>query len=98
MSHKLDGAVIKLKRARDHLQELKELLAKKIEAVSQTLTLSDDGQIVTAKLGKVFHADPELSAIIGDCLTNLRASLDYIAWELASKYAGRPLTIGKDKL
>ncbi|HYT68956.1 MAG TPA: hypothetical protein VEL51_21205, partial [Vicinamibacterales bacterium] len=29
---------------------------------------------------------PRLSLLIGDCITNARAALDYIVWELASKY------------
>lgn len=34
-----------------------------------------------------------LSTIIGDCLTNARAALDYIIWELAQQYFDPPVDI-----
>src|SRR5437016_1130982 len=34
-----------------------------------------------------------LSAIIGDIITNARAALDYVTWELATKYFQPPLKI-----
>ncbi len=36
-----------------------------------------------------------LSTIIGDCVTNIRAALDYITWELATRYFSPPLDIAK---
>ncbi len=41
------------------------------------------------------HPPLQLSAIIGDCVTNVRASLDYIMWELASRYFSPPIDITK---
>src|SRR5437588_3554710 len=36
-----------------------------------------------------------LSTIIGDCVTNARAALDYIVWELAQRYFQPPFDIAK---
>src|SRR4051812_18603330 len=40
-----------------------------------------------------------LSTIIGDCVTNARAALDYIVWELAQRFFDPPfdLTNGNDR-
>jgi hypothetical protein len=36
-----------------------------------------------------------LSMVIGDVVTNTRAALDYIIWELATKYCTPPLDLTK---
>lgn len=45
------------------------------------------------------HRQPplHLSVVIGDCINNLRSTLDYIAWALATRYAGRPLRTTRPK-
>jgi len=56
------------------------------------------GDVITAKPAVIKVQPPlELGCIVADCLGNLRSSLDYIAWELASKYSG-PLQAGKDRI
>jgi hypothetical protein len=48
--------------------------------------------VATAEAVITTEPPAAISCIIGDCVTNLRASLDYIAWEVANKNPPRPLT------
>ena len=44
--------------------------------------ISDDGEKVTYIVRGLRPVTLELSAIVGDVLTNLRATLDHLAWQL----------------
>ncbi len=86
--HPLDSARLKVERANVHIQTLERsinrLLKPKV-SVRKAGELHGFGDVVAvtieAKLQK------EWPLIIGDILTNLRASLEHIAWALAIKHA-----------
>jgi hypothetical protein len=80
----LAGVNIKLARAKIHAAELREKVKRVIGPNLQRLTFCPDPET-----GKYFlrvygvpSIEPEWRAIIGDCLFNLRASLDHLAWQL----------------
>jgi hypothetical protein len=55
--------------------------------------------LITAICNLAELPPPRLGLLVGDCLVNLMASLDYVIWELAKKYAARSLSpppIGRD--
>ena len=86
MAHALDGATLRVDRARRHFEELEETLLqfrkKNIDKVSikydpgppQSLRVSFDKSLVVP-LG--------FSLPLSDCIHNLRAALDYLVYELA---------------
>ncbi len=89
VTHPLDGARLKVARARGHLEALKVAIAIWLQEQPRTLRSQPapfpnlDNQV----LPRMVPNDPprKLSALVGDCVTNARAALDYIAWELARK-------------
>src|ERR1700674_2489632 len=100
MSHPLDGARLKVVRAQEHLRVLKRKIFRYLKTDMHTVTpIQNDagGWGVDAKI--VRDPNPCFSAIIGDCLSNSRAALDYIAWEVAGTYfTERALDPRKDKI
>jgi hypothetical protein len=88
----LGGAHLKIIRAHEHLDSLKHHVRLYLDTkpyafpTQQNLNLVHVGKPVTTVPP---HLD--IGLIIGDCLGAMMASLDYVAWELASKYAGRVL-------
>jgi hypothetical protein len=58
--------------------------------------LERQGDLVVANAAIKEQPPATLSVIVGDCVTNLRASLDYIAWELGTKRPTRLLS-GSEK-
>jgi hypothetical protein len=97
MGSELDGARLKVVRAKVHLKSLKAEIAKYAGSSPHEVVIEIDGDSATGRLA-IKHEPPlMLSCIIGDCVSNLRAALDYIAWQLAGRYAGRALIPGRDK-
>jgi hypothetical protein len=87
MSRPLDGARLKVTRAREHLDSLVSELRtyrerNRVEVIPKQGATYEEGFIV--KIG--IPPPLRLSAIIGDCATNARAALDYTVWELAKRY------------
>lgn len=101
MTHPLDGARLKVVRAQEHLRKFKFQVQRYLKSDPKRISIQDnaDGNVAVTLLKE---ADPPppiiLSGLIGDCVSNLRASLDYIAWELASKYSPKPLVPSVDKV
>jgi hypothetical protein len=84
MADPLEAARLKLDRAKEHLQAFDNESGDWLEQTDFCrFDFEDDGdqRWYTVDLG-VFTPPTRLSAILGDCLQNLRASLDYLAWEL----------------
>jgi hypothetical protein len=81
---RLDGARLKLKRAREHLHWVKEEVERVTGPGAYTVTVAseDDGRKHTWTLAGLRPLDPMLSLWIGDCLHNLRAGFDHISYEL----------------
>ena len=104
MKHPLDGARLKVIRAQEHLDCLKAevwmyLHQQPDEVRSQPQRSPQHTWLrPTHVLPPIVPAEPppRLSAIIGDCVTNARAALDYIMWELAERHFDPPLDIRRN--
>lgn len=81
--HPLDAARLKVGRAEEHVRELEREVRAYMGTHPYEFVRSSqaDSQVVPAHVRVVPPA--RLSAIIGDCLSNLRASLDLTFWTLA---------------
>jgi len=97
MNHPLDGAKLKVVRAQEHLDAFKrELGAYHDSEPVEWVTTFDKPGFVTATPA-IKEVPAHLSCIIGDCVTNLNAALDYIAWQIGLKFRTPPVVVGKDK-
>ncbi len=106
MGHPLDGARLKIVRAQEHVctlkSELSTYLAKhpydiRIENI-EIEPHKNFPSVTSVEAPKITIKEPpplHLSLIVGDCITNLRASLDYVMWELALRYFSPRLDVGK---
>jgi hypothetical protein len=95
--HPLDGARLKVVRAEKHLNALQDEIGRYLDTHPYEFPTEHEGDVVTAKSAVVKTEPPlDLGCIFGDCLTNLRSSLDYIAWELAVRHSPAPVVEGKD--
>jgi len=92
MNHPLDGARLKVVRAHEHLDSLKaEIRMHLDEHPSHVIKSKSDtyGQLQMLSVPPSFPVESpplRLSTIVGDCVTNVRASIDYVVWELAQKF------------
>ena len=108
--HPLDSAKSKIERAKTHIRSLNRAISKHRPYVDTNFTEKSELGRPTSPLGYIVEGaricevdiDPRIeqnwSLIVGDILTNLRASLDHVAWALATKHAcdqGRKLCEGK---
>jgi hypothetical protein len=89
--HPLDGARLKVVRAQEHLKSFNEEAWRYMSAEPYEIVPKREANNVTIECIITAEPPPRLACIVGDLVTNLRASLDYIAWELAM-LAGNPLT------
>lgn len=97
--HPLDSAKSKIERANTHIRSLNQAIGEHLPAVNINFTQNSELGRPTSPLGYTVEAasiyeldiDPGIeqnwSLIVGDILSNLRASLDHIAWALATKNA-----------
>ena len=76
---------VKLDRAQTHMDALKEAMQGLLEG--QTYEAVIDYHVQTGenvvRLGAIPHPPPEISAIVGDVLFNLRSSLDHCVYALS---------------
>jgi hypothetical protein len=81
--HPLDAARLTIGRAKEHIRELEGEVRAYLDTHPYEFVRSSqaDDQLVPAHVRAVPPA--RLSAIIGDCLSNLLASLDLTFWTLA---------------
>lgn len=87
----LDGVYAKLDRARVHARELKARLDADLHPEQYQFYRNNDGPsklIYTVK--RLPTIDPVWSIILGDFLTNMRAALDHLAWQLVLLDGGSP--------
>ncbi len=83
----LDGVYAKLDRARVHARELEQRIECLIDPDKYRFVPQPNGE----PCEKVFRIDDlpvvgqDLSAILGDCILNIRSSLDHLAWQLAKR-------------
>jgi hypothetical protein len=98
MTHPLDGARLKVARAKDHLDALKDEVGRHLRSKSFQAPVKKNNDMATV-VSPVIRVEPtgHLGCVLGDCLCNLRASLDYIAWQLGTKAARGKLTEGQKR-
>jgi hypothetical protein len=95
----LDGARLKVVRAQQHLDSLKQEIGRYLETRPYEFPTECKGDAVVARPAVIKVSPPlELGCIVGDCLGNLRKSLDYIAWQLGMRYSTTPLKVGKNRI
>jgi hypothetical protein len=86
MPPRLDGSRAKRDRAETHLKSLETCLGEFMAANPYTITVEpypEEGRyLLKLRNPKPFPAQ-DVALLIGDCVHNLRAALDYIVWELA---------------
>jgi hypothetical protein len=88
----LGGSLFKVIWAQEHLDDLKLETRKYVGSHPYHFPTDEDGEDVIVSRPEL-SASPEfgIARYVGDCMNNCMAALDYIVWELARKYAGRPL-------
>jgi len=98
MNHPLDGARLKVVWAQKDLKSLKDEVARYLASNSYEFVTESDANNKTARL--VIKTEPplDLSHLIGQCANGLRASLDYIVWQLAIRYSPKAPEVGKDRI
>src|SRR5947207_8737822 len=98
MTHPLDGARLKVVRAQEQLQSFKDEVGRYLDRNPYEFPVEDHGNVVTARAAIIKEEPPlRLGCIFGECLGSLRESLDYVAWELATRYHRPSPIVGKDK-
>lgn len=93
MSDPLPGYRLKLNRAQEHFDALHAAIDAVVAASPDELITKLDSQANEHVFGINGGLDPLPSVfplIIGDCLHNLRSSLDYLVYELSGRPAGEP--------
>jgi hypothetical protein len=94
MAHPLDGARLKIVRAKQHLESFNEEAGRYIDANPPKVVTKVEGDCISVEGVITSEPPPPFACIVGDFVTNLRASLDYIVWEL-TVLAGRSLSVGQ---
>jgi hypothetical protein len=92
----LDGARLKIVRAQEHLKSFNEIARRYIDTQPYAVVSKIEGDCISIEGVITAEPPPSLACIVGDFVTNLRASLDYIAWELV-QFAGNTLTESEQK-
>jgi hypothetical protein len=86
MVHPLDGARFKIVRAQEHLDAFNREGGAFLDTNPYRVESEVYGEHWWVKPHISAEPPIRLSAIVGDCVTNARAALDYIMWELAGKH------------
>lgn len=86
MNHPLDGARLKVVRAQEHLDAFKSDASTFLSTNPWHFESEVYNQYWWVKPKLTSTPDPHIGVVIGDFVTNVRASLDYIVWELAQRY------------
>jgi hypothetical protein len=99
MAEPLGGAKLKVVRAQEHLDALKGEITTYLQTKPYRPDINFDeepGRVVIR--ANVSHPPPErLSLFVGDCVSNLNAALDHVAWALALKFRAPAPVVG-DKI
>jgi hypothetical protein len=99
MNHPLDGAKRKVVWAEKHLSALQDEIGRYLDSHPYEIPTEHEGDVVAVRPAIVKVEPPlDLGCIFGDCLANLRACLDYIAWQLAVRFAATAPIVGKDRI
>src|SRR5688572_25155006 len=97
MNHPLDGARLKIIRAQEHLDSLKTHILMYLHELPYEFRPEKYGDLQEPIFMPIITTQPpvRLGTVIGDCVNNARAALDYVAWELATKYFDPPFDVTK---
>ena len=84
MQHPLDGARLKVIRAQEHVDSLKAEIGMYLKERPYDIDTKKKADGTFSTTVRIRIAPPlRLSTIVGDCLTNARAALDYTMFQLA---------------
>jgi hypothetical protein len=86
MPHPLHGARLKVVRAQEHLKSFNENGSRYVNTDPYRLVTKREGTVISVEAVITAEPPPGLACVIGDLLTNLRAALDYVAWELFVRF------------
>lgn len=92
MPHPLDGARLKIERAKEHLRSFNEEGSRYLSTEPYQLVAKRVGDLLTVEVAITSEPPPLLACVVGDFVTNLRAGLDYVAWELFVKFGAQTLS------
>jgi hypothetical protein len=93
----LDGSRLKVVRAEEHLNSFKTEIRSYLDTQPYEVVREQGNNTWTVVVRLKEKPPIRLGTIFGDCLNNLRAALDYIAWQLASRYSPKQLIVGHDR-
>ena len=84
MTHPLDSARLKVRRAEDHLKEIEKVMRDFWYANANGITLDPDPQTrgYIVRIAGSPRPPESLPLLIGDCVHNLRSALDHLMWQL----------------
>src|SRR5262249_10904200 len=87
----LDGSRLKIVRAQQHLKLLSAKIGRNIKRHSEEIVMSDTEKNSCTRTRRLTKPLPvHWSTLVGDCVTNARAALDYIMWKLICRYFDPP--------
>src|SRR5665213_4296904 len=87
MVHPLDGARLKIVRAQEHLDSIKSEIGAYLKTRPYRVAAKiDRNDRLRMPVEITVQPPTHIAMVIGDCVTNIRAALDYVAWELAVRY------------
>ena len=93
MAGSIAEGVYKIGWAGLHLQRLDSEIGRYLNGergIQPVQNYQANGHTVLFEIPNLRPPPQDLSLIIGDCLYNLRAALDYLAWQLVLAHRGRP--------
>lgn len=91
-SASLDGVMAKIDRAEEHLTELDTELGRYMDSEPYVPVIyqKPQGRRFSVAWRVIEQPPVRLSVVAGDVLSNVRASLDYLAWELVKAAGNTP--------
>jgi hypothetical protein len=91
---RIDGIRLKVKRAKKHIADLESAIRSFLDEKPYTLATKPhpiaEIHHTTLYVSDVKPVPDDISLIIGDAVHNLRASLDYLMWQLVEAGGGVP--------
>ena len=90
--HPLDDPRNKMRRAREHLEELSRETAsyRATDTYSISREVSADGILAVYRITPTAIPGPRIGTIVGDIVHNMRSALDHMVWQLALLKSSRP--------
>lgn len=89
----ITGVRLKLSRGLEHLMALDDAIATYLDGdpvkIIREIDSRHPGRVVLSLALKI-EPPKTLSAVIGDCVHNLRTALDHLAWQLVVANGGVP--------